>query len=78
LGIVGGLGFFIAKRITDPINKMQLVASKISQGDLTQIIEISSKDEIGLLAQSFNRMVTNLKVLIRQVSGKFSTSGSIC
>jgi methyl-accepting chemotaxis protein len=66
LGIVGALVLFMAKRVTAPIYRMQVAASKISQGDLTQIIDISSKDEIGTLAKSFNTMVTNLKSLIGQ------------
>jgi len=46
---------------------MQQTASKISQGDLTQRIDITSKDEIGLLANALDAMVENLKKLISQM-----------
>ena len=69
LVLVGVLAFFIAKSFSEPILKMQKLASQIAQGDLTQKIEISSKDEIGLLAAAFATMVTNLKKLVGQVQG---------
>ena len=67
LGIVGLIVFFAVKRFTQPILNIQKMASRISQGDLTQQINISSQDEIGLLAQAFDTMVINLKRLIGQV-----------
>lgn len=69
LVLVGILAFFMAKSFSEPILKMQKLASQIAQGDLTQKIEISSKDEIGLLATAFATMVTNLKKLVGQVQG---------
>ncbi len=69
LVLVGIIAFFIAKRFSEPILTMQKLASQIAQGDLTQKIEISSKDEIGLLAAAFAAMVTNLKKLVSQVQG---------
>ncbi len=69
LVLVGLLAFFIAKSFSEPILKMQELASQIAQGDLTQKIEISSRDEIGLLAAAFAAMVTNLKKLVGQVQG---------
>jgi len=67
LGIVGLIVFFTVKHFTEPILQIQKMASQISQGDLTQQINISSKDEIGLLAQAFDTMVIDLKKLIGQV-----------
>lgn len=61
------LVFFLAKRFSGPIVQMQNVASRISQGDLSQKLDISSKDEMGLLAKALNVMVDNLKTLIGQV-----------
>jgi methyl-accepting chemotaxis protein len=69
LVLVGILAFFIAKSFSEPILKMQKLASQIAQGDLTQKIDINSKDEIGLLATAFTTMVTNLKKLVGQVQG---------
>ncbi|WP_110955552.1 methyl-accepting chemotaxis protein [Anaerosinus massiliensis] len=65
--LVGILAFYIAKGFSEPILKMQQLASKVAQGDLKQKIEITSKDEIGLLAAAFATMVENLKKLVGHV-----------
>ncbi|MBU2699389.1 methyl-accepting chemotaxis protein [Sporomusaceae bacterium BoRhaA] len=69
LVLVGILAFFIAKSFSEPILKMQKLAIRVAQGDLNQKIEISSKDEIGLLATAFDTMMTNLRKLVGQVQG---------
>jgi PAS domain S-box-containing protein len=53
--------FLNAKSITKPVLKLMRLAEEISKGDLDQRIEISSKDEIGMLSKSFNLMAENLK-----------------
>lgn len=40
--------------------------TKVSQGDYSRQVKIGSLDEIGVLSQSFNRMVDNLKINIEQ------------
>lgn len=65
--LVGILAFYIAKGFSEPILKMQQLASKIAQGDLSQKIEVTTKDEIGMLAAAFSTMVENLKKLVGHV-----------
>lgn len=67
LCIVGVLVMVFVRRFIEPIVTMQVLATRVAQGDLTQKAEITSKDEIGLLAQGFNVMLSNLKELIGQV-----------
>ena len=47
--------------ITRPIESLVVLTDKISKGDLTKTVEIRRRDEIGLLAESFNRMIESLK-----------------
>lgn len=47
----------IARSISSPIQSVTQVADKISKGESRARIDISSKDEVGELAASFNRMV---------------------
>ncbi|MBN2227501.1 MAG: HAMP domain-containing protein [candidate division Zixibacteria bacterium] len=47
--------------ITRPIESLVMLTDKISKGDLTKTVEIRRRDEIGLLAESFNRMIESLK-----------------
>lgn len=58
LGMVGSA--FLAKRITGPLKKLVDGTIRISKGDFSQTIDIRSQDEVGNLAQSFNRMTGEL------------------
>ncbi|WP_428776059.1 methyl-accepting chemotaxis protein [Vibrio sp.] len=66
-----GLGLItaMARRIVKPIRlvvaRLEDIAS--GEGDLTQRLEIDSKDEIGQLATGFNQFLDKLQVTIRQI-----------
>lgn len=63
--ILSGIAiFFIIRSIVKPIKRLRNNAIKISSGDLTIPIEVTSKDEIGDLAIAFNQMKDNLSSLI--------------
>jgi len=49
------------KIITRPIESLVKVTDQISKGDLSKTVEVVRSDEIGLLAESFNRMIESLK-----------------
>ncbi|PTL81696.1 methyl-accepting chemotaxis protein [Vitiosangium sp. GDMCC 1.1324] len=54
--------FLLARGITLPIARLNRVVRRIVQeGDLTQKLEVRSKDEVGELAESFIQMVDNLR-----------------
>ncbi len=53
--------YFSTTRIINPLQKMVVATQKISAGDLTHKLEVSSKDEIGYLADSFNQMTADLE-----------------
>jgi len=60
---LGGLlvgSFFIARGITRPLNQLAQGAARISQGDYSATFDVSSRDEIGALADAFNRMRTSI------------------
>ncbi|HAJ76793.1 MAG TPA: hypothetical protein DCM64_10095 [Gammaproteobacteria bacterium] len=50
------IGFYFAKRFADPVVKLTEAAEAISQGDYDRRINLQQRDEIGDLAQAFNRM----------------------
>jgi methyl-accepting chemotaxis protein len=59
---------FFAARIVRPIRKVSEAAELIAGGDLTaETIDIRSRDEIGELAASFNRMHDNLREMMIRV-----------
>jgi len=52
-----------------PLQVINEHAQKIAEGDLTgELINVKSKDEIGSLAASFNRMAENLREVLQKVS----------
>jgi len=50
-----------ARWIAIPVLRMSDAASRIGQGDLDQVVRITSRDELGNLAATFNQMCTGLK-----------------
>jgi signal transduction histidine kinase len=53
--------FLIARGITSPIRALTQTARQFGKGDLSQRVNIKSKDEVGELAQTFNLMAGNLE-----------------
>jgi len=53
--------YVFSRRITRPIKQLTDQATRIAEGHLDQVIPISSRDEIGQLAASFNDMARSLK-----------------
>ena len=51
---------FLARNLARPIESIQVAASNIGAGALDQRIDVSSRDELGALAQEFNRMAARL------------------
>ncbi|WP_420263638.1 ATP-binding protein [Candidatus Magnetominusculus dajiuhuensis] len=62
--LVFGTGLLIAlvfsRRVTLPIKRLADASLRVSAGDLTQQIEVKTKDEVGQLSESFNYMVKKL------------------
>src|SRR5215469_6005806 len=66
--VIAGLfiAFSTAKSIRKPIDHLIEVAHRIGEsGDLDQSIDIHRDDEVGILAQNFNKMIVHLKEMAR-------------
>ncbi len=55
------IGFHIAKGITVPIEKLAQATKEVSRGNLSVRVEDPASDEIGILIDSFNQMIADLK-----------------
>ncbi len=66
--IVSLFGFYISRRIANPVIELNEIAHEISEGDLREhqrLLKIRrSRDEIGLLIGSFDEMVQHLNSVI--------------
>ncbi len=51
------VAFFIARGISRPVSDMARIADAISLGDIEHSISLESKDEIGLLANAFRKLI---------------------
>ena len=65
--IATGLGILTSGLITRPISRLSLASSAIAEGNLEQIVEVKGINELGLLANSFNKMASQLKSSFAQL-----------
>lgn len=54
------LGIFLSRTITRPIRELTKATHAVSQGDLAQQVPVRTNDELGELAQAFNKMSAEL------------------
>ena len=55
------LSIFLTRRLIHPIKQLSGEMTKVSEGNLDVHIETTAKDEVGLLTESFNQMIQDLK-----------------
>ncbi|MDP2038801.1 MAG: methyl-accepting chemotaxis protein, partial [Ignavibacteria bacterium] len=57
-----GMAVLLNRTIAQPLNEVTKVAARISEGDLNVELTVTDrKDEVGILSQTFNKMVNVLK-----------------
>jgi signal transduction histidine kinase len=63
LFILGGaaLGYSMAERISDPVNRLTRATRRIARGDLDARIAATSSDELRKLVEAFNSMAADLQ-----------------
>ena len=68
--VIAVVGALVGNGILRPLQLMKLSLDDIAagEGDLTRRLEITSEDELGQLAGSFNRFVDKIHGLVRQIS----------
>jgi signal transduction histidine kinase/CheY-like chemotaxis protein len=70
--VISLVSYWITHMIVSPVEKMTLVAQKITDGDISQRLQINSQDEIGILAQTFNTMSAELEAFYQKLEKKVS------
>jgi two-component system nitrogen regulation sensor histidine kinase NtrY len=61
------MGFYMAKRITRPVQMIAAAADEIGAGHLDHRVQAESRDEFGSLVEAFNRMAGELAVSRRRL-----------
>jgi two-component system sensor histidine kinase BaeS len=59
--LAGGLSFFLMRKVLAPLVRMIAITHRISSGDYTTRVPVTSRDEVGQLATAFNRMGESLQ-----------------
>ena len=63
LAVLAGMVF--AHHITKPVTQVVRAAERVGQGDLSRLVTVTSRDEIGQLASTFNDAVVRLRSLVQ-------------
>ena len=68
--VIAAVGMLLANTILRPLTQMKANLDDIAagEGDLTRRLNITSQDELGELAGSFNRFVDKIHGLVRQIT----------
>jgi diguanylate cyclase (GGDEF)-like protein len=61
------LGYLLARNITRPLRVLNRAVSAGIEGDLGNFVEVRSKDELGSLSRSFNRMQQSIRSYIGEL-----------
>ncbi|MEW5982472.1 MAG: HAMP domain-containing sensor histidine kinase [Acidobacteriota bacterium] len=56
-----GLGYWMAERIADPVNRLQRATARLASGDLSARVALTSSDELRRLVEAFNAMAAELQ-----------------
>jgi PAS domain S-box-containing protein len=62
------IGSRLSRAVTVPIERLALAAQRIGAGHYGERVEVSSRDEIGRLAELFNSMAAKLNETIQEIS----------
>ncbi|MCB9436520.1 MAG: response regulator [Anaerolineales bacterium] len=58
------IAFYFARSVSRPVVELTRISTLIAEGDLSQRVHNNRKDEIGVLARSFNSMAQQMGVLV--------------
>lgn len=66
IAVAAGLaGIIFAQRITRPVNALMAGAERVGRGDLSQLVPVTSRDEIGQMTTTFNESIVRLRGLVQ-------------
>src|SRR5215470_2178380 len=85
LGYTLAPGVAIARQITRPVGELAAAARRVVEGDLAAPVQVTARDEIGLLGNVFHLMVDRLRVshrsmvdvLVRALEAREGEPGSL-
>jgi two-component system sensor histidine kinase YesM len=67
LFIIIFLTIYLSNLLTNPIQELQRVMKRVSENDLSTQVRIHTRDELGKLGESFNRMTNRIQELMENI-----------
>ncbi len=67
------IAYYLSSLVTRPLRRITSTVSKITAGDYSRRVELSSQDEVGVLAASFNKMLDRLSEAMSHLEEARST-----
>ncbi len=71
-----GVGYFLVRSISGPLEEAMAIATRVADGDLTGQIGVHSTNEIGALLGALGKMKANLAGIVAEVRTSTDTIGS--
>lgn len=62
-----GMGVYFSREVSAPLNQLATAAAQISEGNLDVHLPVYSRNELGLLAITFNHMITQFKEMVNNL-----------
>ncbi|MCP4117677.1 MAG: methyl-accepting chemotaxis protein [Desulfobacteraceae bacterium] len=62
LGVLSSL--FLSRTVLKPVSGIMAISQQLSKGDLRNTVEVTSKDEMGLLSETVNFMVQSVREMV--------------
>ena len=64
------MGFALAKSITGSVHALFMGTRRVRQGDFAHRIAVETRDQLGMLAESFNSMTSSVEDLLQEAAEK--------
>ena len=64
------LSLLLSKTLVIPVQSLTRGANRVATGDFSQLIEVRSRDEIGVLTESFNHMARQLRETLEEIENE--------
>lgn len=61
-------GYLISRMISNPLNQVVVLLSKVADGDLREKVDLGTRDEIGMLGDGINAMIGKLRSVVGRIS----------
>ena len=66
--VIGFVNFWLRRQVVEPVTKIAQIVEDISMGKTNVTLDSHRRDEIGMLAQSIDRLNVSLKMAMRRIS----------